>query len=54
LHLHRLFTSVNGLVSSLAPAGLVSDPAAYNAWFREKVKAALDDPTVSSPSAGDE
>lgn len=31
------------------PAGLASDPAAYDAWFRAKVREALDDtgPAVS-------
>ena len=31
------------------PAGLASDPAAYDAWFRAKVQEALDDPRPSVP-----
>lgn len=27
------------------PAGLVADPAAHDAWFRNKVREALDDPS---------
>lgn len=28
------------------PAGLVADPAAHDAWFRAKVREALDDPRM--------
>lgn len=31
------------------PAGLASDPEAYDAWFRGKVQEALDDPRPSIP-----
>jgi DNA-damage-inducible protein J len=31
------------------PAGLTADPDAYNAWFRAKVREALDDPRPSIP-----
>lgn len=31
------------------PVGLVSDPAAYEAWFRAKVGEALDDPHPPIP-----
>ena len=35
------------------PAGLASDPAAYDAWFRAKVREALDDtaPAISHEKA---
>lgn len=33
------------------PAGLTSDPDAYDAWFRAKVREALDDPRPSIPHA---
>lgn len=38
------------------PAGLASDPAAYDAWFRGKVREALDDPgpAVSQEQAMDD
>lgn len=29
------------------PAGLTMDPAVYDAWFRSKVREALDDPNAS-------
>lgn len=31
------------------PAGLVTDPAAHDAWFRAKVKEALEDPRPAIP-----
>ncbi|TRD17787.1 type II toxin-antitoxin system RelB/DinJ family antitoxin [Palleronia caenipelagi] len=31
------------------PAGLTTDPDAYDAWFRAKVQEALDDPTPAKP-----
>lgn len=31
------------------PAGLTMDPDAYDAWFRSKVREALDDPRPSTP-----
>lgn len=31
------------------PAGLASDPVAYDAWFRAKVREALDDPGPAIP-----
>ncbi len=31
------------------PAGLTTDPDAYDAWFRAKVQEALDDPRPSVP-----
>ena len=31
------------------PAGLTADPDAYDAWFRKKVREALDDPSSSTP-----
>ena len=31
------------------PAGLASDPAAYDAWFRSKVREALDDTSPAIP-----
>jgi DNA-damage-inducible protein J len=31
------------------PAGLTTDPAAYDAWFRAKVQEALDDPRPGIP-----
>ena len=31
------------------PAGLTSDPAAHDAWFRAKVRQALDDPRPALP-----
>lgn len=31
------------------PAGLTTDPEAYDAWFREKVREALDDRRPASP-----
>ncbi len=38
------------------PAGLTADPDAYDAWFRAKVKEAIDDPdsTVSHEHAMDD
>jgi DNA-damage-inducible protein J len=38
------------------PAGLTSDPEAYDVWFRSKVREALDDPRppVSHQTAMDE
>lgn len=38
------------------PAGLISDPEAYDAWFRAKVQEALDDtgPTISHQDVMDE
>lgn len=33
------------------PAGLTSDPDAYDAWFRTKVRKALDSPRPSIPYA---
>jgi len=33
------------------PAGLTADPNAYDAWFRAKVREALDDPWPSVPHA---
>ncbi len=38
------------------PAGLTADPAAYDAWFRGKVRDALDDtgPTVAHRQVMDE
>jgi len=33
------------------PAGLTADPDAYDAWFRAKVREALDDPRPSVPHA---
>jgi DNA-damage-inducible protein J len=33
------------------PAGLTSDPDAYDAWFRAKVREALDDPRPPIPHA---
>ncbi|MEP3344897.1 MAG: type II toxin-antitoxin system RelB/DinJ family antitoxin [Hyphomicrobiales bacterium] len=33
------------------PAGLTSDPDAYDAWFRAKVQEALDDPRPTVPHA---
>lgn len=33
------------------PTGLVSDPAAYDAWFRSKVQQALADPRPAMPHA---
>ena len=38
------------------PAGLASDPATYDAWFRAKVREALDDPgpAVSQGQAMDD
>lgn len=33
------------------PAGLVADPAAYDVWFRAKVREALDDPLPLVPHA---
>lgn len=33
------------------PAGLTSDPDAYDAWFRAKVQEALDDPRPAVPHA---
>ena len=33
------------------PAGLTSDPDAYDAWFRAKVREALDDPSPPIPHA---
>jgi DNA-damage-inducible protein J len=32
------------------PAGLTTNPAAYDAWFRAKVQEALDDPRPDIPS----
>jgi DNA-damage-inducible protein J len=31
------------------PAGLTTDPDAYDAWFRAKVQEALDDPRPAKP-----
>ena len=31
------------------PAGLTADPGAYDAWFRAKVREALDDPNPAVP-----
>lgn len=31
------------------PAGLTTDPAAHDAWFRAKVREALDDPRPAIP-----
>ena len=31
------------------PAGLTADPEAHDAWFRAKVREALDDPSPASP-----
>lgn len=31
------------------PFGFATDPAAYDAWFREKVQEALDDPRPAIP-----
>lgn len=31
------------------PAGLTTDPAAHDAWFRAKVREALDDPRPTIP-----
>ena len=31
------------------PAGLTADPEAHNAWFRAKVREALDDPSPAVP-----
>ncbi|MDE0390130.1 MAG: type II toxin-antitoxin system RelB/DinJ family antitoxin [Rhodospirillales bacterium] len=31
------------------PAGLTADPGAYDAWFRAKVREALDDPSPAVP-----
>ena len=31
------------------PAGLTADPRAHDAWFRAKVREALDDPHPASP-----
>lgn len=31
------------------PAGLTADPEAYDAWFRAKVREALDDPRPAIP-----
>lgn len=31
------------------PAGLTADPHAYDAWFRAKVREALDDPSPTTP-----
>lgn len=31
------------------PAGLATDPAAHDAWFRAKVQEALDDPRAAVP-----
>lgn len=31
------------------PAGLTADPEAYDVWFRDKVRQALDDPAPSLP-----
>ncbi len=31
------------------PAGLTSDPAAHDAWFRRRVREALDDPRPTVP-----
>ena len=31
------------------PAGLTADPDAYDAWFRAKVREALDDPRPATP-----
>ncbi len=31
------------------PAGLTADPEAYDAWFREKVREALDDQRRAAP-----
>lgn len=33
------------------PAGLAADPDTYDAWFRAKVREALDDPSPSIPHA---
>ncbi len=33
------------------PAGLAADPDTYDAWFRAKVREALDDPAPSLPHA---
>lgn len=33
------------------PAGLTTDPDAYDAWFRAKVQEALDDPRPAIPHA---
>ena len=33
------------------PAGLATDPDAYDAWFRAKVQEALDDDRPGSPAA---
>ena len=33
------------------PAGLTTDPDAYDAWFRAKVQEALDDPRPNVPHA---
>jgi len=33
------------------PAGLTADPDAYDAWFRSKVREALDDPRPVKPHA---
>lgn len=33
------------------PAGLTADPDAYDAWFRVKVREALEDPRPSVPHA---
>lgn len=33
------------------PAGLATDPNAYDAWFRAKVQEALDDPRPTVPHA---
>lgn len=34
------------------PAGLATDPAAYDTWFRTKVQEALDDPRPALPHDG--
>ena len=31
------------------PAGLTADPLAYDVWFKDKVRQALDDPVPSIP-----
>ena len=33
------------------PLGFTTDPAAHDAWFRAKVRGALDDPRPAIPSA---
>ena len=33
------------------PLGFTTDPAAHDAWFRAKVREALDDPRPTNPAA---